>query len=73
MSFHATFCWRNSYLDVGRWGRLLNVYGRDYLLAAAVAPDPMMVDCKVDAIDNPESNNDASTNPTARIIVHYNL
>lgn len=33
----------------------------------------MMVNRKIYTICNPESNNDASTNPTARIIVHYNL
>lgn len=50
MSFHATFCWRNSYLDIGRWGRLLNVNRHDDLLAAAVAPDPMVIDREVDPI-----------------------
>ncbi len=50
MTFHATFCWGYAYFYIGWWGRLLNVYGRDYLLAAAVAPDPMMIDREVDPI-----------------------
>ena len=71
MSFHTTFCWGNSYLDIRGWGRLLHIDGHDQLLATAVAPNPVVIDCKVDAVENAENHHSTRADTARCVVVHY--